>query len=134
MAGTLWLIQVSASSIHVHTARAINWTLPFLALTIALNVLVTLAIVGRIQLYRLRLRGVLGARTALPYTSASALVVESAALYSAFALMLLVTFARGSAVFNVFLQSMSQVQVRARRRLRCSRNWTECKRRSARRF
>ena len=107
----MWSLQISASSIHVHASQVVNWTIPFLSLTISLNILVTIAIVVRIQLYRYRLSNVLGSHHAVQYTSVSAMIIESAAIYSAFAIVLLVTFALNSPVFNIFLQAMSQVQV-----------------------
>ena len=107
----MWSLQISASSIHVHASQVVNWTIPFLSLTISLNILVTIAIVIRIQMYRSRLSKALGSHHASHYTSVSAMIVESAAIYSAFAIVLLVTFAINSPVFNIFLQAMSQVQV-----------------------
>ncbi|GJE88770.1 hypothetical protein PsYK624_048560 [Phanerochaete sordida] len=108
--GVLWSIQISATSLHVHASQVVNWTIPFLSLTISLNILVTLAIVIRIQIYRLRLTRILGKHHASSYTGVVAMIVESAAIYSAFAIIVLVTFTINSSVLNIFLQAMSQVQ------------------------
>ncbi|KAI0310866.1 hypothetical protein OF83DRAFT_1069832 [Amylostereum chailletii] len=106
--GILWLIQVSATSLQA--TQVTNWTIPYLSLTISLNILVTIAIVARLLLYRHRIMKTLGSQHTKHYTGIAAMIVESAAIYSSLAIVLLVTFAINSPIFNIFLQAVSQIQ------------------------
>jgi len=53
----------------------------------------------------------MGARYGSNYISLVSMLVESAALYSAWALAFLITFARESAIQNLLLPALGQVQV-----------------------
>ncbi|KAJ7578712.1 hypothetical protein C8J56DRAFT_968893 [Mycena floridula] len=106
--GVLWLIQISASS--PWGDGSVNWTIPYLSTSLGLNILVTLAITSRLFLYRRRITKVLGNNYGSQYTSTAAMIVESAAIYSVFALLFLVPFAVNNALSEVFLQSLAQVQ------------------------
>ncbi|CCM06167.1 uncharacterized protein FIBRA_08408 [Fibroporia radiculosa] len=130
--GLLFLIQVSAPSGSPYltgAAGAINWTLPYLCIAVSLNVIVTIMIVARLLLYRYRISRVLGPRHGSHYTGIAAMIVESAALYSAFALLLIIPFGMNNSLANVFLQSLSQVQVIAPLliiyRVAQGKSWTE---------
>lgn len=109
--GTLWLIQVSDKSPFI--ATAVNWTIPYFAISLSLNVLVTIAIVSRLMMYRRRISSVLGSSHGSQYTSVAAMVVESASVYSAFSIVFLVFLALNSPLSSIFLQSLCQVQISA---------------------
>lgn len=106
--GLLWLLQISNSSPWGGT---INWTLPYLSVSLGLNVIITLAIICRLFLFRRRIAGALGGNYGSQYLSLAAILVESAALYSSFCLLFLVPFGLNHYISTIFLQSLCQVQV-----------------------
>jgi len=112
--GLLWLIQISSPSsspFQTSAADTINWTLPYLSVAVSLNVVVTLMIVARLLAHRHYMTKVLGPGHVSHYTGVAAMIVESAALYSAFALLFIIPFGVGNSIANTFLQALSQVQV-----------------------
>ena len=110
--GLLWLIQISTPAGSPYLAAGnINWTLPYLSTAVALNVVVTAMIATRLLLYRRRVVSVLGGKHGRHYISVAAMVIESAALYSAFALLFIIPFAINNSIANTFLQALSEVQV-----------------------
>ena len=108
--GIMFLIQVSTTNPYV--TNNINFTLPYLSLSLALNIVLTIAIVFRLLKFRYQIVSVLGPRYGAQYTSVAAIIIESAALYSAASIAFLVLFGIENAVSQVFLQSLSQFQVR----------------------
>lgn len=107
--GLLWLIQISNSSPY---ATGVNYTIPFYTLSLALNIIMTVAIVARLLLFRHRISSALGPGHGTQYTSIAAMVVESAAIYSSFSIVFLILFAINNPVSTVFLQSLGEIQVR----------------------
>ncbi|KAJ7253097.1 hypothetical protein C8J57DRAFT_1184552 [Mycena rebaudengoi] len=103
--GILWLFQISGT-----LSSSPSYTLPCIGLSLALNILVTIAIVGRLFVYRRR-ANILGSNHGSQYTSIAAMVVESAFIFSAFSMLVLVPFGMNSALFQLFLQPLSQVQI-----------------------
>lgn len=87
-------------------------TLAYYVMSLALNVIVTLLIVGRLLHFRRRIVRALGPDHVSTYANIVSILVESASLYSVFALLFLVPFGLGNNLGNVFLQTVSQVQVR----------------------
>ncbi len=106
--GILYLVQLSAASPFANTN--LNWTIPYISISLGLNILITIAIVLRLLLFRRRIASVLGTTHGAQYTSVAAMIVESASLYSIFSILLLVPFALGSPVASVFLQVIGQIQ------------------------
>lgn len=107
--GIPFLIQVSTTSVYI--AKIVNWTIPYLSLSLALNILVTIFIVVRLLLQRRRITRALGNLHGVHYTSIVAMIIESAALYSVFSLLLLVPFGLKSPISQIFLPCIGQVQV-----------------------
>jgi len=104
--GILFLIQTSASS----PFGAVDYTLAYGCMTLGLNVVVTILIVGRLLLHRRRVRRTLGPQHISHYTNAAAILVESASIFTVYVLIFLVTFAIGSPLAQAFVQALSQVQ------------------------
>ncbi|KAK7472489.1 hypothetical protein VKT23_000604 [Stygiomarasmius scandens] len=75
-----------------------------------LNVILTIFIVGRLLYARYRIKSSLGSRYGQNYLSVASMLVESAALYSIWALVFLITYARGSAAQNILLPPLGQIQ------------------------
>ncbi|PPQ94610.1 hypothetical protein CVT25_011404 [Psilocybe cyanescens] len=107
--GVLWLTQISATSPWV--AGSINFTAPYFWLSLALNMTMTIAICARLLFFRTRVRKVLGHNHGSDYTSIAAMVVESAAIYSAFSLCFLIPFALNHPIQNTFIQMLGEVQI-----------------------
>lgn len=80
-------------------------------MTIALNVIVTIFIVCRLLVYRWRVTRVMGPGQTSEYATMTAILIESAIMYSSFAILFIVPFGIGNPLGNVFLQAVSQVQV-----------------------
>lgn len=108
--GTLFLLQVSANSPWVD-GGSINWTIPFFSLSLSLNIIITIAIVLRLLLFRRQIVLLLGKDHGTQYTSIAAMIVESAAIFSTFSLLFLVPFALNHPLNEVFFQALSGVQV-----------------------
>ncbi|KAG6369581.1 hypothetical protein JVT61DRAFT_14240 [Boletus reticuloceps] len=125
--GIGFLIQVSTTNPYV--TNGVNFTLPYLSLSLALNILLTIAIVLRLLTFRYRTVAVLGPKYGTHYTSIAAMIIESAALYSAVSVTFLVLFGIGNAVSQVFLQSLNQFQTIATLlivfRVAQGKGWTE---------
>ncbi|KAJ2917551.1 hypothetical protein MD484_g2883, partial [Candolleomyces efflorescens] len=80
------------------------------SLSIGMNIIITSAIAGRLLKMRAQVRKLLGPNHASPYTSVVSMLVESAAIYTGWAIMFLVPFAREDTFQNFVLPSLGQVQ------------------------
>ncbi|KAF6755424.1 hypothetical protein DFP72DRAFT_1122027 [Ephemerocybe angulata] len=80
------------------------------SLSIVLNLLITSSIAGRLLKMRSAIRAVLGPKHSSPYTSVLSMIVESAALYTAWALIFMASYAKGDTFQNVVLPALGQVQ------------------------
>ena len=108
--GIGFLIQVSTTNPYV--TNGVNFTLPYLSLSLALNIVCTMAIVLRLLAFRYRTVAALGPKYGTQYTSIAAMIIESAAIYSAVSITFLVLFGINNSASQVFIQSLSQFQVR----------------------
>lgn len=109
--GTLFLVQVSAPASSIWATNSINFTLPYFCISLALNIVSTIAIVSRLFYYRRRTANSLGSAHGTQYTTIASMLVESAAVYSASSLLFLVPFIVGHPIQNVFLGLLSPAQV-----------------------
>lgn len=107
--GVLFILQCSANSPWVNGGN-VNWTIPFFALSLGLNILLTLAIALRLVIFRRHVVSVLGKGYGSQYTSIAAMIVESAALFSIFSILFIVPFALNKPLNNIFVQSLNHVQ------------------------
>lgn len=104
--GITLLVQTADSSPFAD----VNITLAYYVMSLSLNVIVTFLIVGRLLIHRRQIAQALGPSHASSYTNIAAILIESASLYTVFAIMFLVPFGLSSSLANVFLQTVSQVQ------------------------
>jgi hypothetical protein len=95
----------------VYDALTVNWTIPYFSLSLALNILVTIAIVARLLLYRHRITRALGPAHGSQYAGIATMIIESAAIYSSFSLLFLIPFALNNPISAIFLQALGNVQV-----------------------
>ncbi|TFY68022.1 hypothetical protein EVJ58_g1261 [Rhodofomes roseus] len=82
-----------------------NLTLSFYVISLAANIIVTILIAGRLLVYRHHVKNVLGAHHANFYANVVAIFVESAVLYSVFALTFLITFGLNNQVSDFFFST-----------------------------
>ena len=115
--GTLFLVTLASESTSIF--GTVNFTLGFWCFSLALNVLATVLIVGRLLFFRYRLKRVLGGQHVSQYTGVIAMVVESELLYTAFLITFIVPFVRNNSLANAFAQAPSLVQVRRALRRDC---------------
>lgn len=92
--------------------KAINFGIPYYAITISLNILITILICTRLIRLSRAVDKVLGYENSKPYTAVVAILVESAAPYSIVGLMFLIPYARGSQLAISFGQVWAKFAVR----------------------
>jgi hypothetical protein len=91
--------------------KTINFGTPYYTITIALNIIVTLLIVFRLQKLSRAVSQALGRDSARMYTSVSSILIESAAPYSLVGIMFLIPYAMGSATAISFGQVWAKLTV-----------------------
>ena len=106
--GTLFLVALTNTSVF----GTVNLTLGFWCFSLALNVIATVLIVGRLVYHRYQLKRVLGSQHAGHYTSFIATVVESELLYTCYLILYIVPFILNNTLVNAFIQGPSVIQVR----------------------
>lgn len=89
---------------------AIHIDLTYFALSMALNIVITVMITTRLLLHQRQNQAVFGKRSASHYSSIWKMFMESAALYSILSILLLATFATNSPVQQLFLGLLPSVQ------------------------
>ncbi|KAJ7045755.1 hypothetical protein C8F04DRAFT_1066038 [Mycena alexandri] len=111
--GILWLKQVGVTSASPWDTSGINFTTPYFAMSLALNILITIMIAARLMMYRWRINRAMpiDSNHGAQYASLAAIIIESAAIYSLFALLFLVPFVIGNPLSQLFLQALSPVQL-----------------------
>ncbi|KAG1764890.1 hypothetical protein EV702DRAFT_1204815 [Suillus placidus] len=105
----MWLIQVTTTSAYF--SNSINFTIPILALSLALNIIITIAIVLRLLAFRYSISKALGSKYGTRYTSVAAMIIESAAIYSTFSVGFLTLFALNNPIFETFIEPLPEVQM-----------------------
>ena len=104
----LLLVQLSQPGSNLWTHVSISFGIPYWSISIALNVIVTLLIVGRLVYWRRKISFIQSSNL---YTSIITMLVESAALYTIFALIFVISYALNSMVQNVLLPVLGHIQV-----------------------
>jgi len=110
--GSLFLYQLFVKN-PFQPADGINWTLPYLGLSLSLNIILTLSIVSRLIVWRFRIRRILGAEHGSQYIGIASMIVESAALHAVLSLLFLIPDAIGHPLSIIFLQTLMPDQVLA---------------------
>ncbi|GJJ06896.1 hypothetical protein Clacol_001092 [Clathrus columnatus] len=107
----LLLAQIELPSVGFFASTSINFALTYWSISIATTLLLTVLIVGRLLIMRYRLRKVMSTDDrSSPYTSLSAMLIESAFIYAVTALIFIITFAKNNPVQNLVLPVLGQVQ------------------------
>ncbi|EJD46583.1 hypothetical protein AURDEDRAFT_164408 [Auricularia subglabra TFB-10046 SS5] len=106
--GCVVIFMLSRPGMTIWSAVSLQLITVYWAVSIAFNILLTVAIVARLLATRRRV----GRRiaTAGPYVTVSAMLVESAFLYSACGIAFLVAYGADSPVQNLILPTLAQMQ------------------------
>lgn len=109
--GVVFTIQSSTPGSSLYSETAVSFGLPYFVISLSLNIILTILIIARLLTYRRRINAVMGSEHGRDYTSLAALIVESAVLYSVFALAFLITYAINNPINQVFIGLVTPVQV-----------------------
>ncbi|KAJ7248930.1 hypothetical protein C8J57DRAFT_1239938 [Mycena rebaudengoi] len=104
------IAELSQPGNTIWTTLSVNLAIPYWSISVSMTVILTALIAGRLLFMRYRLRKLMGANTRTPYVSLSAMLVESAAIYSVNALVFLVSYGVNSSVQNLALPLLGQTQ------------------------
>ncbi|KAF9810353.1 hypothetical protein IEO21_06973 [Rhodonia placenta] len=104
--GVLFLVKTSHSSPY----GSPKFTIIYFATTLALNVMVTVFIAARLLYYQRRARTVFGGMHMSHYSNLASILVESAALYSIFSILFVMTLALHHPLSDFIAQCMAPVQ------------------------
>lgn len=109
--GIVYSIEVASPS-GLYGEATVTFLLPYFALSLTLNVLLTIMIGGRIWLHRGTIKNNAHKEEVERYTNITSIFVESAALYAVSNILLLGTFASGNPISQIWLAVTPSIQVR----------------------
>jgi len=101
--GTLWTLQSSQPGLSFYSALPEAYGISYYSISLSINVILTVLIVIRLLQYRATVMTSLPAAHARHYLSLVTILVESAALYSVFAIIFLVTYGVNNPINQIFL-------------------------------
>ncbi|KAF9461369.1 hypothetical protein BDZ94DRAFT_1263869 [Collybia nuda] len=108
--GTFWTLQSTQPGLSLYSAQPLAFGTSYYTISLAVNILLTILIIGRLVVYRKRIVRTLPEEHAKHYISMMTIVVESAALYSIFALVFLITYATGHPANQILLATETACQ------------------------
>ncbi|KAH9934059.1 uncharacterized protein BXZ73DRAFT_89690 [Epithele typhae] len=108
--GTLWTLQSSHPGLSLYSKTPLAYGTAYYAISLGANIILTALITGRLFAFRRTHLAHLPPQHAHQYLSLATIVVESAALYSAFAIAFLVSYALNSPINQVWLGVASAAQ------------------------
>jgi hypothetical protein len=106
--------MLSSISNSVHTfwdSVSTKFGIAYASLTLSLNIILTLMIAGRLLRMKSLVKSALGGQASSMYTSVSAILIESAALYSTWLTAFLISYSLNNPVQNLLLPTFAQIQV-----------------------
>lgn len=101
----------TASPSGFFSQTTISFAVPYFALSLGLNIFLTLLIVIRMYYYRRHGRSVFGSQYGKHYTSISTMFVESASLYCICAILLLGTYIVQNPINQIWLGLSPSIQI-----------------------
>ncbi|KAF7338957.1 hypothetical protein MVEN_01971900 [Mycena venus] len=108
--GTMWTIESTKPGLSFYSTLPWKYGTSYYALSLSANIILTLLIIGRLIAYRRTLLQSLPADLAKHYISLATVIIESAALYSIFAILFLATYAVGNPTAQIWLGVASSCQ------------------------
>lgn len=109
--GTVWTLQSSFPGLSLYSKQPLAFGTSYYAISLGLNIVLTGLILVRLLLYRRTHLAHLPSGHAQQYLTLATLIVESAALYSIFAIMFLVSYAMNKPINQVWLGFAQAAQV-----------------------
>ncbi|TBU24626.1 hypothetical protein BD311DRAFT_790911 [Dichomitus squalens] len=101
--GTLWTLQSSHPGLSLYSKEPLAFGTAYYALSLGLNIVLTALILLKLLMYRHKHLVHLPPEHSSQYLSLVALIIESAALYSAFAVMFLVSYGLNKPINQIWL-------------------------------
>ncbi|KAJ6482590.1 hypothetical protein C8R45DRAFT_1062954 [Mycena sanguinolenta] len=92
------------------TALSVKLAIPYWAISISMTVILTALIAGRLLFMRYRLKKLVGTSSSMPYITITAMLVESAAIYSINGIIFLVAYGLNDPSQNLWLPLLGQTQ------------------------
>ncbi|KAI0714654.1 hypothetical protein C8Q76DRAFT_840916 [Earliella scabrosa] len=108
--GTLWTLQSSHPGLSLYSALPIAYGTAYFAISLSVNIILTILIVARLLMFRRAHMLHLPRAHSKQYLSLATLVIESAALYSIFAIVFLVSYAVNNPINQLWLGVMQAAQ------------------------
>ena len=111
--GTLWALQSSQPGLSFYSPLPQAYGTSSYAISLGCNIVMTALIMTRLLIYRRTIMRSLGRSTehARGYTSLATIVVESASLYSVFAILFAITYALDNPMNQIFFSLANSAQV-----------------------
>lgn len=111
--GILLLFQSAQPGTTLFGKTAVNFGVPYFALSSSLNVVITILISSRLLFFRRSVQQTLGRdiANATPYLSIAALVIESSMLYAVISIVFVIPYGLHSHVADILLPCISQAPV-----------------------
>ena len=110
--GVLWTIHSTQPNLSLYSTVPRLYGIAYFSLSLGVNIILSTLIVARLLMFRRMHMDLLPPEHAEHYLSAATLVVESAALYSLFAIAFLVSYAWNKPINQVLLGFTQAAQVR----------------------
>ena len=110
--GTLWTLESSHPGLSLYSALPLAYGIAYFSISLSVNIILTILIVARLLMFRRTLLAHLPRAHSGHYLSLATLVIESAALYSIFAVAFLVSYALNSPISQIWLAVAQAAQVR----------------------
>ena len=109
--GTLWTLQSSQPGLSLYSALPMAYGTSYYVISLSVNIVLTILISARLLMYRRRVSTTLKIDSGQHYVSLATIFIESAALYSVFALLFIITYAINNPINQIFLTIASSCQV-----------------------
>jgi len=111
--GTLWTLQSSQPGLSFYSALPLVYGTSYYAISLGSNIVLTVLIMARLLIYRRTITRSMGLSTehTRDYTSLATIVVESASLYSVFAILFLITYGINNPMNQIFIVIANSAQV-----------------------
>ncbi|KAG7452005.1 uncharacterized protein BT62DRAFT_275787 [Guyanagaster necrorhizus] len=104
------VVSIAKSEESFWANSSVHFGIAYWTISVSLNVIFTCLIITRLLIIRRQVKAIIGSSHGTHYTSIVAILVESASLYSGWALVFLITYARNSWVQNILLPPLGQIQ------------------------
>ena len=111
----IWLVYTTSQPSSIWESLAANIGIPYFSITISLNVILTLMIVGRLILHGRNFRDAMGtpARASGLYKAVITILIESSAIYAVTSLLFIGPWIAKNRASDIFLPILAEVQVRS---------------------